>query len=96
MSLPDKAVLPLDQPPEIAKSIAPVVLTDTLRGELKAASPHVRLINERVRQRIAERYSLSDEIKMLRTAPSPEAAAYNAWVEACRDWGRAEKVRLGL
>lgn len=96
MSLPDGAVLPMSQPPEIAASIAPVALTDALRAELKAASPHVQLINERVRQRIAQRYSLPDEIKMLRTAPSTESTAYNAYVETCRDWGHAQKAALGL
>ncbi|MBA3836480.1 MAG: hypothetical protein C0499_02320 [Zymomonas sp.] len=96
VSLPDGAVLPMSQPPEIAASIAPVALTDALRAELKAASPHVQLINERVRQRIAQRYSLPDEIKMLRTAPSAESTAYNAYVEECRDWGRAQKAALGL
>ncbi len=96
VSLPDGTALPIGQPPEIAQSIAPVALTDLLRAELKTASPHVQLINERVRQRIAERYSLPDEIKMLRTAPSAESTAYNTYVEECRDWGRAQKTALGL
>ena len=96
VSLPDGAVLPMDQPPEIAPSIARAVLTDALRAELKAASPHVQLINERVRQRIGQRYSLPDEIKMLRIAPSAESTAYNAYVEQCLTWGRDEKARLGL
>jgi hypothetical protein len=96
VSLPDGAVLPMDQPVEISQSVAPVVLTDVMRAELKAASPHVQLIDERVRMRIGARYSLPDEIKMLRTAPSAEAIAYNAFVEQCRDWGRAAKAALGL
>ena len=32
----------------------------------------------------------------LRTAPRAEMDAYNAWVEKCRAWGRAEKAKLGL
>ena len=73
-----------------------LTLTDALRAEIKAASPHVRLINQRVREAISSRYSLEDEIKLLRTAPSAEMDAYNAWAEECRAWGRAEKAKLGL
>jgi hypothetical protein len=96
VSLPDGATLPADQPSEIAASIAAVTLTDALRDAIKAASPHVRLVNERVRTAIAERYSMADEIKMLRTAPSPECIAYNAYAEDCRLWGRNEKAKWGL
>lgn len=96
VSLPDGAVLPAEQPAEISASIATVTLTDALRDAIKGASPHVRLINERVQEAIAERYSYADEIKLLRTAPSPEMAAYNAYAEDCRAWGRNEKASLGL
>ncbi len=96
VSLPDGATLPTDQPQEIGASIATVTLTDALRDAIKAASPHVRLINVRVQAAIAERYSFADEIKLLRTAPSPECVAYNAYAEECRQWGRAEKAKLGL
>lgn len=96
VSLPEGATLPAEQPEEISESIATVTLTDTLRDAIKAASPHVRLVNERVRAAIAERYSMADEIKLLRTAPSAECIAYNAYAEACRDWGREEKAKLGL
>ena len=96
ISIPDGVALPIDQPPEILGSIAKIELTPELKEEIKAASPHVRLINERVAAAIAERYSLADEIKLLRTAPSPEFNAYNAYAEECRAWGRTEKARLGL
>ena len=96
VSLPDGATLPEDQPQEIVGSIATVTLTDALRSAIKAASPHVRLINDRVREAIADRYSMADEIKLLRTAPSAECIAYNAYAEECRDWGRSEKAKLGL
>jgi hypothetical protein len=39
---------------------------------------------------------LADEIKLLRTAPSPEMQAYDAYAEECRAWGRAQKAALGL
>lgn len=95
--LPDGATLPIDQPEEIAASICnPAVLAPELVAELKTASPHIRLINQRVAAAIAERYTTADEIKLLRTAPSTEFNNYNTFVEDCRAWGRAEKSKLGL
>ena len=67
-----------------------------LRAEIIAASPHVRLINARVVEQIRATYSVDDEIKMLRIAPSEETTAWNDHVEACRAWGRAERAKLGL
>lgn len=96
VSLPDDATLPAVQPAEIADSIAEVTLTATETALIKSASPHVKLIDQRVADRIAEAYSLTDEIKLLRTAPSAEFEAYNAFVEDCRAWGRAQKTALGL
>jgi hypothetical protein len=94
--LPVGATLPVDQPAEISASIQTVTLTAAQIVEIKAASPHVRLINQQVQAQIEAQYSLADEIKLLRTAPSPEYAAYNAHAEACRAWGRSEKAKLGL
>ncbi len=96
VSLPDGVALPVDQPDEIAASIQTVTLSDALREAIKAASPQVRVINALVAEKIAEQYSLADEIKLLRTAPSAEFDAYNAHAEACRAWGRAQKAALGL
>jgi hypothetical protein len=95
--LPDGARLPEVQHAEIAASIVlDVELTDALRDEIKAVSPHVRLINRRVVDRLRERYSLDDEIKLIRLAPSAESSAYNDYVEECRAWGRAQKAAFGL
>lgn len=95
--LPDGAALPADQPDEIAASIInPVTLTPAQIADLRLESPHVRLINKRVADSISERYSMADEIKLLRTAPSTEFNTYNAFVEDCRAWGRTEKAKLGL
>lgn len=95
VALPDGAVLP-EQPAEIAASVESVTLTAQLKDALKAASPHVRLIRRRVHAAIRERYSIEDEFQILRTAPSPEAVAYNAYVEECLAWGRAERAKLEL
>ncbi len=94
--LPDGAALPANQPEEIAASIKTVTLTPDLRAAICDASPHVRLIRQRVAERIAEQYSLTDEIKLLRTAPSAEFEIYNTYVEDCRAWGRDQKAAIGL
>jgi hypothetical protein len=91
--LPDDAILPT-QPTEI--SVSAITLTPDLAGQIKATSPHVRLINQRVVDKIRLQYSMDEEIKMLRLAPSDESNAYNDYVEQCRDWGRQEKAKLGL
>lgn len=96
VALFDGHTLPADQPAAIAASIETLTLTDTLRSEIKAVSPQVRVINQRVQMAIADRYSMADEIKLIRTSPSAEAVAYNAYAEECRAWGRAEKAKLGL
>lgn len=98
VSLPDGAVLPLDQPAEITASIQIVTLTPAQVLELKARSPHVRLINQRVRDRIAEKYELWDEMKLLRLRAvlAVEFLAYNTYADACRQWGSDEKAKLGL
>lgn len=92
------AALPTEQPAEIAASIEalPSPLPSDLREAIKAASPQVRLINERVVAQIRARYSQDDEIGLLRRAPSAETSAWSAWVEDCRAWGRGEKAKLGL
>ena len=98
VALFDGHTLPANQPAAIQAGIEvlPSPLPDDLLAAIKTASPQVRLINSRVQAAIAERYSLADEIKLLRTAPSPEMDAYNAYAEDCRTWGRTEKTKLGL
>ena len=93
VALPDDAVLP-QQPTEIY--VTPVELTQKLKTDISEASPHVRLIRERVSAMIADRYSVGDEIKLLRTAPSAEFEAYNAYAEECRAWGREQRAAIGL
>ncbi len=96
--LDDGATLPAEQPAQIAASIEalPSPLPAELRAQIMDASPHARLINQRVVEKIRAQYSVDDEIKMLRIAPSAETTAWNDHVEACRAWGRAERAKLGL
>lgn len=93
VSVPDSIVLPA-QPEEI--TLEEVELTDELIAELRAVSPHILLINDRVVAKIRERYSLNDEIKLLRIGLSEESTIYNDYVEECRAWGRGEKAKLGV
>lgn len=67
-----------------------------IKKQIKASSPAVAAINTQVVAKIRERYSVDDEIKMLRLAPSQETTEWNDYVEHCRQWGREEKAKLGL
>lgn len=93
ISVPDDVMLP-PQPGQVVLTEA--VLTPALAAEIKALSPHILLINQRVSDKIRERYSMNDEIKLLRIAPSDESTAYNDYAEECRAWGRGEKAKFGL
>lgn len=54
-------------------------------------------INSIVQRMIAERYSISDEIKMVKLPEdNPERVTYQAYVDDCRAYGRAMKVERGL
>ena len=77
-ALPDGAVLG-EQPEQIAASVQVIAPDIELRERICAASPHVALIRDRVAAQIAERYSITDEVKLLRTAPSAEFEAYNEY-----------------
>ncbi len=63
---------------------------------MKTREQQIDEINIRVKQMICEMFSIDDQIQLLRTAPSAEFEVFNEHAEACRDWGREEKRRLGL
>jgi hypothetical protein len=67
-----------------------------LDAQLDLLRAQARLIQQRVVDAIRARYSVDDEIKLLRIAPSAKTDAWNAYVEDCRAWGRAERAKLGL
>ena len=94
--IPDGAAIDDDQHPEVIGTMEVVELDFELCERIKAASPHIALIQKRVREKIEEVYSIHDEIKLIRTAPSPEFDAYNEHAELCRQWGRDQKAALGL
>lgn len=106
VAVPDAVTLP-EQPKQI--TVDPVTLTPELREQLKTASVHCDLIAQRVEDKIRARYSPSDEQYFARIAsgaalgiysfePGEHDAlvAFGEHVEACRQWGRTERARLGL
>ena len=109
VAVPDGMTLPEDQPESVVATLQEVILTDELRGQILGASPHCRLIADRVIERIRERYPLDEELFLNRIAtgalaglyqyqPGEEAEvlAFGAWAEDCRQWGRQQRAALGL
>lgn len=108
-SLPDGVTLPADQPEEIAASIATVTLDPVLREQIKAESPHCKLISQRMIEKIRDIYTIDDEMYFARIGVgaanglySPTAdelqqmTVFGEFVEGVRQWGRDERARLGL
>ena len=106
VSVPNGVVLP-EQPEQI--TVEPVTLTPELREALKAASAHCALIAQRIEDKIRARYTPNDEQYFARIASGAALgiytfepgehdalAAFGEHVEACRQWGRAERAQLGL
>jgi len=88
-----------EQPFNLDVTMEAVTLTDELRTEIKAVSPHVRLINARVVEKIRAKYSENDEFKMLRVKADGEqiqSKEYSKHVESCTAWGLTEKGKMGL
>lgn len=106
LSVPDGVTLP-EQPEEIILSL--VTLTPELKEQIKAASPHVQLIAQRMEDKIREKYSLNDEqyfarigvgaalgVYVFEPGEQEEMMAFGAHVESVREWGRSERQKLGL
>ena len=111
VALFDGFVLPANQPAAIAASIEvlPVPLPDALKAQIKAASPIVNLIGAGMLQKIRDVYSAEDEAYFARIGvgaalgaytfgPGEQAdlLAFGATVEGVRQWGRAERAKMGL
>jgi hypothetical protein len=106
VAVPDGVTLP-EQPTQI--TVEPVTLTPLLREQIKAASPHCELIAKQMQDRIRSNYSLEDEMYFARIGVGaanglyqPDSSEFQAmtvfgeFVEAVRQWGRAERAKLGL
>jgi hypothetical protein len=111
VALFDGHTLPANQPAAIAASIEvlPSPLPDALKEQIKLCSPHVKLISKNMIDKIRAVYSLDDEMYFARigvgaatgmytpsSAEVLEMGAFGAFVEGVRDWGRAERAKLGL
>lgn len=108
VAVPDGVTLP-EQPAQIADTVQAIALTPELREQIKNASPHCAFIAERMQDQIRARYSIEDEMYFARIGvgvalgkytfePGEEVALteYGAHVEGVRQWGRAERAKLGL
>ena len=95
VAVPEGVQLPA-QPAQVAATLQTVTPGQQLVEQISAHSTHVALIRERVIALIRSQYSIDDELKLLRTAPSEEFEIYNAFTEDARAWGRAERAKLGL
>ena len=106
LAVPDGVVLP-SQPPEI--TLSTVVLTPELRERIKAESPHSQFVGERMVQKIRAQYSVDDEMFFARIGVGAatgmytptsdelqEMTVFGEFVESVRQWGRAERAKLGL
>ena len=74
------------------------IIDDKLKAEIREASYVVTFIRQQVRDNIREKYSIDDELKLLRIREKDAEAwaVYDAYVEACRAWGEAEIQKLGI
>ena len=104
--VPDGAELP-EQPTEIAwQAIAPdAVLLERIKAESRA----VQLIAQAMIEKIRSSYTIDDEMFFARIGvgaatgiyqPTPdelqEMTVFGEFVESVRQWGRAERAKLGL
>ena len=88
ISVDDTEPMP-DQSEQI--TIVDVVLTDELRAQIKAASPHCRLIKQRNLEAIESEYSLEDRLQIAAIAGGvsnslvPPSVEYTKMMEQYRD-----------
>jgi len=96
-----------EQPAQI--TVEEVELTNELREAIKAASPHTKLITQRMQEKIRAKYSLEDEAYFSRIGVGVALGVYafeageqeallefGAFVEDVRQWGREQRAALGL
>lgn len=105
---PDELEMP-EQPFNIDVGLESVALTNELKAEIKALSPHTLLSYTRLQERIRSKYSIEDEQYFTRISVGSLAgtytmqenepdliAKYQAWVEESREIARLERAALGL
>ena len=106
VSIPNEAQIPTQHE---GITLTPVTLTPELYQEIKENSWLCDLIQQRIHQRVRAVYSQEDENYFNRIShgasmglydfepgEQAELLAFGAHVEACRQWGRDERAKLGL
>lgn len=104
--VPDDVVI-AEQPSDIQWQ--PAEITADLKEQIKANSRRVQLITEEIQRRIREKYTLEDEQYFSRIGvgvalgaytfqpgEEEELLAFGGFVESVRQWGRAERGKIGL
>ncbi len=95
ISVPDDVILP-KQPEQI--TLEPVTINDELKEQIEKASPHIQLIKKRITDKIREKYSLEEELKIIRNMINDKEKEkftdYNNFVEACIAEGKVKKEAL--
>jgi hypothetical protein len=95
ISVPDNVTSP-KQPKEI--TLKPVTMTDELKEQIEETSPHIRLIKKRIKDKIRKKYSIEDELKIIRNKINgievEKYTEYNNYVEGCITEGKIEKEAL--
>lgn len=89
--------------------VTETVLDEGTKGWIKAVSPHVILIGQRMQEKIRQQYSAEDEAYYSRIGVGVALGAYafepgelesllafGAFVESVRVWGREQRAELGL
>jgi hypothetical protein len=106
----DGYTLPANQHPDIAQSVEHLSpLPDDLKNAIREASPHVRLINQRMQDMVRAKYSAEDEMKFSRLGVGQslgmynmtdvekrDMAAFGIYLEECRQWAKNERSKLGV
>jgi len=111
VALFDGFTLPGNQPAAIASSVEtlPTPLPDLIKEQIKSNSPHVALISKNMIDTIRASYSIDDEMYFARigvgaatgmytptAGEMQELTVFGEFVESVRQWGRAERAKLGL
>ena len=95
ISVPDGVVLP-EQPKEI--TLEPVVITTELKGQIEKDSPHIRLIEKRIIEKVRKKYPIEAQLKIIRDKINginiDKYAEYNSYVEDCVTEGETKKELL--
>lgn len=107
----DGYTLPGNQPAAVAASVEVLAtpLPDLIKEQIKASSPHVALISQRMIDQIRANYTQDDENYFSRigvgaatgmytptAGEMQELTVFGEFVEAVRQWGRDERAKLGL